>query len=72
MPLGTAKLAGQPRRCQEVVCRFDHQATGWGITTSQQGLWLALLVAAVAQVVIALVWTPTSAGYLQWWHLLTG
>lgn len=35
-------------------------------------VWWVLAAAAVAQTVIALAWTPASAGYLQWWHLLTG
>jgi hypothetical protein len=35
-------------------------------------LWWVLLAAAIAQTVIAIAWTPTSAGYVQWWHLLTG
>jgi hypothetical protein len=33
-------------------------------------LWLVLLTAAVVQAALAIVWPPTSAGYLQWWHLL--
>jgi hypothetical protein len=33
--------------------------------------WWVLLAAAVAQVILAIGWPPTSAGYLQWWHLLT-
>lgn len=35
-------------------------------------LWWVLLAAAVAQVIVAWVWPPSSTGYAQWWHLLTG
>ena len=37
-----------------------------------RAVWWILVAAAIAQVVIGIVWTPTAPGYDQWWHLLTG
>lgn len=39
--------------------------------TQDRFMWWVLLAAAVVQVVLAITWTPTSAGYVQWWNLLT-
>jgi len=33
--------------------------------------WWVLVAAVAVQVIVAIAWTPTSPGYLQWWHLLT-
>lgn len=37
-------------------------------TMDDPGLRKVLLVAAVAQLALALVWPPTSAGFETWWH----
>jgi hypothetical protein len=39
--------------------------------TDDRFLWWVLLAAVVVQVVIAIVWAPSSTGYVQWWNLLT-